>query len=392
MDNFIFHIPTKAYFGKGQIENLGAAIKEFGGSKVLLAYGGGSIKKNGIYDAVLTQCKDHNLEYVELSGIKPNPRVESVNEGIEIYHENGCDFILAVGGGSTLDTAKAIAAGTSYDGDVLDLLNGIAQTENSAPLGTILTMAGTGSEMDLGGVITAGEDNKKLVIMHPELYPKFSILDPEYTFTVPAGQSMAGCADILCHLMEQYFTPECGADVQDRMNEGLMKVVIDNSEKIIANPEDYNARANIMWASSLALAGFQLLLGKPMFMFPIHYIGHELSSLYDMTHGVTLALLTPAWMRKTVQLNPDSLPVFAKFARNVFDIRKEDDMAAMDESIKQLEAYYRAIGMPKNLQEAGVAEDKLEYLAEKATENGNLGVLATIGKTEALEILKESYK
>ncbi|WP_422127779.1 iron-containing alcohol dehydrogenase [Vibrio hannami] len=251
MENFIYNIPTRAYFGKGQVSNLGAAIKEFGGSKVLLAYGGGSIKTNGIYDDVVAQFESHGIGFVELAGIKPNPRVESVNEGVALYRENGCDFILAVGGGSTLDAAKAIAAGVSYEGDVLDLLTGKAETKNPAPLGTILTMAGTGSEMDLGGVITAGEDNKKLVIMHPELFPKFSILDPEYTLTVPAHHSMAGCADILCHLMEQYLTPECGADVQDRMNEGLMKVVLDNSANILANPQRTSCgQAQWLWQDS----------------------------------------------------------------------------------------------------------------------------------------------
>ena len=392
MDNFIYSIPTRAYFGRGQVANLGSAVREFGGSKVLLAYGGGSIKHNGILDEVLAEFDKEGIAHVELSGIKPNPRIESVEEGISLYRQHGCDFILAVGGGSTLDAAKAIAAGVSYSGPVLDLLAGVAEVNSPAPLGTILTMAGTGSEMDAGGVITAGEDNKKLVIMHPELNPRFSILDPAYTFTVPAHHSMAGCADILCHLMEQYFTPESGADVQDRMNEGLMKVVLEHGPRILANPEDYDARANIMWASSMALSGFQLLLGKPGFKFPIHYLGHELSSLYDMTHGVTLALLTPAWMRHTVEANPDALSVFARFARNVFDVKQRDDWAAFEAGIEALIQYYRAIGMPVSLEAAGVEEERLDYLAEKATENGELGILSSIGKAQALAIYQAAYR
>lgn len=391
MNNFIFSIPTTAYFGKGQIKILGETIKAHGGSKVLLAYGGGSIKQNGIYDAILEQFGKVGLAYVELSGIQPNPRVESVEEGINIYRDNDCDFILAVGGGSTLDACKAIAAGVKYDGPVTDLFVGEpggATISAVASLATVLTMAGTGSELDMGGVITVGADHKKKVIMHPLLNPKFSILDPEYTYTVPEYHSMAGVADILCHLMEQYFTPDVAANVQDRMNEGVMKAVLEDAPKLLANPQDYDARANIMWASSMALAGFQFVLGKPGFPFPLHGMGHELSSQYDMTHGVTLALLTPAWMHHTMRNAPQHLPVFARFARNVMGICEKDDAAAAEAGIKALEGFYATIKMPANLREAGVKEEDLEVMAEKAVENGKLGILTSIGKDEALQIMR----
>ncbi len=394
MDNFIFSIPTTAFFGKGQINVLGDTIKAYGGSKVLLAYGGGSIKKNGIYQAILGQFAKAGLPFVELSGIKPNPRVESVEEGIKIYHENGCDFILAVGGGSTLDACKAIAAGVKYDGPVTDLfvgITGLSPISAAAPLATILTMAGTGSEMDMGSVITVGDDHKKEVLMHPLVNPKFSILDPEYTYTVPEYHSMAGVADILCHLMEQYFTPEANAKVQDRMNEGVMQVVLEDAPKILADPQDYDARANIMWASSMALAGFQFLLGKPMFAFPLHGMGHELSSKYDMTHGVTLALLTPSWMRHTMRTAPHYLPVFARFARNVMGVFQEDDARAAAEGVTKLKTFYASIKMPANLREAGVKEQDLETIAEKAVERGNLGILTSIGKKEALQIMRDAF-
>lgn len=394
MNNFIYSIPTTAYFGKGQINILGETIKAHGGSKVLLAYGGGSIKQNGIYDTILEQFGKAGLAYAELSGIKPNPRIESVEEGIKLYCENGCDFILAVGGGSTLDACKAIAAGVKHDGPVTDLFvneSGVSPITAAAPLATILTMAGTGSELDMGAVITVGADHKKKVVMHPLLNPRFSILDPEYTYTVPEYHSMAGVADILCHLMEQYFTPEANAKVQDRMNEGVMKVVLEDATKILANPKDYDARANIMWASSMALAGFQFVLGKPMFPFPLHGMGHELSSKYDMTHGVTLALLTPAWMRHTMSAAPEYLPIFAKFARNVMEIREEDDATAAEAGVRQLEAFYAAIKMPTNLREAGVKEEDLDVMAAKAVENGNLGILTSIGKNEALQIMRAAF-
>jgi alcohol dehydrogenase YqhD (iron-dependent ADH family) len=395
MNNFIFSIPTTAYFGKGQINILGETIKAYGGSRVLLAYGGGSIKQNGIYDTILEQFGKAGLAYVELSGIQPNPRIESVEEGIEIYRTNDCDFILAVGGGSTLDACKAIAAGVKYDGPVTDLFvdeSGISsRITAAAPLATILTMAGTGSELDMGGVITVGADHKKMVMLHPLLNPKFSILDPEYTYTVPEHHSMAGVADILCHLMEQYFTPDVAAKVQDRMNEGVMKVVLEDAPKLLANPKDYDARANIMWASSMALAGFQFVLGKPGFPFPLHGMGHELSSQYDMTHGVTLALLTPAWMRHTMGNAPQYLPIFARFARNVMGVSDEDDAVAAEAGIKALEAFYATIKMPANLREAGVREEDLETMAEKAVGNGKLGILTSIGKDEALEILRVAF-
>jgi len=394
MENFIFSIPTTAYFGKGQIKVLGETIKVHGGSKVLLAYGGGSIKTNGIYDAIIGQLQKVGLAHVELSGIKPNPRVESVEEGIRLYRENDCDFILAVGGGSALDASKAIAAGVMYAGPVTDLFvdaSGLSSITAAAPLATILTMAGTGSELDMGAVITVGKEHKKEVLLHPFVNPKFSILDPEYTFTVPEHHSMAGVADIFCHLMEQYFTPEANAKVQDRMNEGVMKALLEEAPKILANPRDYDARANIMWASSMALAGFQFCLGKPGFPFPLHGIGHELSSRYDMTHGVTLALITPSWMRHTMRTAPQYLPLFAQFARNVFGIVEQDTVKAAEKGVKQLEAFYAAIKMPATLREAGVKEGDLEIIAEKAVERGNLGILTSIGKTEALQILRDAF-
>ncbi|WP_027723222.1 iron-containing alcohol dehydrogenase [Maridesulfovibrio zosterae] len=391
MDNFIFHIPTKAYFGKGQIKNLGKAIKANGGAKVLLGYGGGSIKKNGIFAQIVDQLNAEGINYVEFKGIQPNPHIESVEQGMTLYHEEACDFILAVGGGSVIDTCKAVSIGVVYDGPVLDLLLGKEVPKQAAPLGSVLTMAGTGSEMDQAAVISVGKQHKKKALIHEKLFPRFSILDPEYTFTVPEYHSMAGCADILCHLMEQYFAPECGADVQDGMNEGLMRVVLERTPQILENPRDYNARASIMWASSMALTGFHLRLGKPTANSRLHMIGHELSSMYDMTHGVTLALLTPAWMRQTISKAPEYLPLFARFARNVMNIREANDAIAAKTGIEKLSQFYKRIGMPTNLSEAGVRENDLKIIANRAVENGQLGCLYAIGKNEVLSILQDAY-
>ncbi len=391
MENFVFNIPTIAYVGKGQISNLASSIKQFGGTKVLLAYGGGSIKKNGIYDAIVQELNNADIMFVEISGIKPNPPIKDVYKGVEIYKENTCDFILAVGGGSTLDAAKAMAAGAKYDGDVFDLISSKVVVEEASPLGTVLTMAGTGSELDMGGVITVGEDHKKHAIMSPLLNPKFSILDPEYTYTVNEHHSMAGCSDILSHLLEQYLRPDVNIDVPDRMNEGVMKVVLDNTPKIKENPEDYIARTNIMWASSMALGGFQFMSGKVFGAFPVHSLGHELSSLNDMTHGVTLALITPSWIRFTMNKTSEYNAMFAKFARNIFVIVETDDVKAANLGIEALEEFYKQIGMPKNMRESGISEDKLEYYAQKATEFGDIGTMTPINQDEALEIYKMAW-
>ncbi|MDP4201695.1 MAG: iron-containing alcohol dehydrogenase [Bacteroidota bacterium] len=393
MENFSFYLPTIVHFGKGQISSLGASIKQFGGSKVLLAYGGGSIKANGIYNAVVAALKKANIPFVDCDGIKPNPPVEDVNRGIKLYRDNGCDFILAVGGGSTIDACKAMAAGVCYDGDVMDLMaGGKGEIKTAAPLAAVLTMAGTGSELDLGGVITAGADHKKHTIMHPLLYPKFSILDPTYTFSVPEKHSMAGSFDALDHLIECYFIAGSeSTDVQNMMNEGLMRSIVKNAPLILENPENYDARANIMWASSMALASFQFALGKKGSNWPMHAMGHELSSLYDMTHGVTLALIAPSYLAFTLEKAPEYTWLFANFARNVFGVVETDDALAAKMGIAKLKEFTLTLKMPNNLKEVGVEEDKLEYLAEKATEWGNIGALCKIEKDEALEIYKNAF-
>ena len=393
MENFVFNVPTRAFFGTNQIQYLGYAIKREGGSRILLAYGGGSIKRNGIYDAVVDELKRAELEFVEFYGIRPNPPVEDVNRGIRVCRENGIDFILAVGGGSVIDACKAIAAGVPYEGDVLDLMEeGALKIADALPLGAVLTLSGTGSELDSGGVLTAGEDHKKRTFMHPRLFPRFSVLDPTYTFSVPENHSMAGCFDALSHLMECYFLPDTTTEVQDRMNEGLMKVILRNAPLIKDNPEDYNARANIMWASSMALAGIQFALGKSAYDFPVHTMGHELSSLYGMTHGVTLAPLTPAWMRFAMRRVPDSMNAFAAFGRNVFGVEENESGAAAVRGMARLEQFIESIGMPLRLQDAGVEKAKLEHLAEKATEAGPLGGLCRIEKAGALEIFTDAWE
>ncbi|MFV0522067.1 MAG: iron-containing alcohol dehydrogenase [Mangrovibacterium sp.] len=393
MKNFSFYVPTTVHFGKGQVEKLAASIKQFGGSKVLLVYGGGSIKKNGIYDAVISELIKADISYVDCAGIRPNPPVADVRRGIEIYKKNNCDFILAVGGGSTIDASKAMAAGVCYAGNVMDLMaDGKGEIIAAAPLASVLTMAGTGSELDMGGVITSEVNHKKHTIMHPLLYPKFSILDPTYTFTVPEIHAMAGCFDAFNHLLECYFVVGSeNTDVQNMMNEGLMRAIVKNAPKILANPEDYDARANIMWASSMALASFQFSLGKEETSWPIHRMGHELSSLYNMTHGITLALLTSSYLAYMLEKVPKYDWLYANFARNVFGVQEENDTIAAKLGIEKVKEFICSINMPNSLKEVGVEEDKLEYLAEKTVEWENVGALGELDKEDILEIFKRAY-
>jgi len=393
MENFFFGIPTRALFGSNQIQHLGFLLGREQAQRVLLTYGQGSIKRNGIYEAVITELGKADVEVVEFPGIQSNPTLEDVRRGIQICRAKDIDFILAVGGGSVIDASKAISAGVPFAGDVQELLaQGSAKIAEALPLGTILTMAGTGSELNAGAMLTVGEDHKKISMIHPLLFPRFSILDPTYTFTVSEHHSMAGCFDALSHLMESYFLPDRTTEVQDGMNEGVMKTILRNAPLIRANPTDYNARANIMWASSMALAGFQFYLGKSVIDFPVHTLSHELSSLYDMTHGVALAVLMPSWMRFALAKAPDSVATFAVFARNVFGVFEQDDREAALRGIELLEEFIVALGMPSCLRDAGVEQERLEYLARKAAEDGPMHGVCEIGEKEALEIYSAAWE
>lgn len=246
MLNFNYSIPTKIFFGKGQIEILGKEIKKYG-NKVLIVYGGGSIKKNGVYDEIVNIFKDNNINFWELSGVEPNPRITTVRKGIKMCKENDIDFILAVGGGSSIDCSKVIAAGYYYKGDPWDIVLNSSKIENAIPLGTILTLSATGSEMNAGAVITNLETNEKLGTHHPSMAPKFSILDPSYTFTVPAKHTAAGIADIMSHTFENYFSKTKEAYLQNRMAESILKTCIEYGKVAMEEPENYEARANLMW-------------------------------------------------------------------------------------------------------------------------------------------------
>lgn len=384
MINFNYSIPTKIFFGKDQVNVLPEQVKKYG-SKVLLVYGGGSIKKIGLYDKIVKLLKDNNIRYWELSGVEPNPRVTSVRKGIELCREHSIDLVLAVGGGSTIDCSKVIAAGVSYEGDAWDIVLDPGKIKSVIPVASILTLSATGSEMDSGAVITNLDTNEKLGTGHPDMAPKFSILDPAYTFSVPKNQTAAGTADIMSHIFEVYFNNTEGAYLQNRMAEALLKTCINYGPKAIEDPENYEARANLMWASSLAINGL-LTYGKDA-KWSVHPMEHELSAFYDITHGVGLAILTPAWMEYV--LSGNTLDKFVEYGVNVWNIDGNlDKKEIAKKSIEKTREFFKSLGIPSTLREVGINEEKLELMAKQAVRRGPVGNFKSLKAEDVLNIFK----
>ncbi|MGY3746632.1 iron-containing alcohol dehydrogenase [Vagococcus salmoninarum] len=365
MKNFVFQAPTKIAFGEGQISHLPKLLAEHG-QKVLLVYGGGSVKRNGIYEAAIGLLAENKFIVTELAGVEPNPRIETVLKGRELCLENEIDVILAIGGGSTIDCSKAIAAARYYDGNPWDFTQDRSLVGEALPLVTILTMSATGSEMNGGAVITNLATQEKLGMGGPTLIPKASILDPTYTYSVPTIQTAAGSADIMSHLIENYFSRNTTAALQDRIAEGIMKTVIAYTPVALAEPTSYEARANLMWSSSLALNG--LTGSGKEGTWTCHAIEHELSAFYDITHGIGLAIVIPRWMEHV--LNEQTVSQFVAFAVNVFGIEATgDDFAVARAGIKALYETFASWGIPMTLPEVGIDESKLALMAEKAIEH-----------------------
>lgn len=389
MQNFYYSIPTKVYFGKGQISHLGDALREFG-SKVLLVYGGGSIKKFGVYDAVMAEINRAGLEVVELSGVEPNPRVTTVNKGAAICKEQGIDVILPVGGGSTIDCAKGIAAAAKYNGDAWELVMDSSKITDAIPIVAVLTVAATGSEMDEFGVISNMELNEKKGIASELVKPKVSIMDPEYTYSVPKYHTAAGTADIMSHLFELYFKEvEGGAFFQKRIIEGILKTCIHYGPIACKAPDNYEARSNLMWASSWAINGF--LKSGFAGAWSCHPMEHQLSAYYDVTHGVGLAILTPHWMRhilcdKTVRL-------FVDYGVNVWGIDPGlDAFEIANLAIDKTKALFDEMEIPKTLREIGITDKKyFDEMAEKAVKAGTPNCYYPLQKDDVLDIFEASF-
>jgi alcohol dehydrogenase YqhD (iron-dependent ADH family) len=389
MVNFDYQNPTRVVFGKGTVAGAGALIKEHGGSRVLLHFGGGSIKKNGVYDTVKKSLSQAGLEVVELGGVQPNPRLALVREGIKICREKKLDFILAVGGGSVIDSAKAISVGVPYEGDVWDFYLGKLVPSTSIPVATVLTISAAGSETSWSSVITNDDGALKRPLDCQAIYPAFSILDPEATYSLPAYQVGCGITDMFVHVMERYFTAIKNVELTDRFCEAVMKTIINNAKRLMANLKDYDAAAEIMWCGSLAhnnLAG----TGR-VGDFASHMIEHELSGFNDVAHGAGLAVVVPNWMKFVYK---HDLARFVQFAVEVFGV--EQNFHNPEETalrgIKALEEFFTSVGMPKTLHEIGINEKDFTAIAEKTkkfdTEKNTVGNFRPLTSADIVEILK----
>lgn len=386
MQNFTFYNPTKLIFGKDQLSQLQTEIPQYG-KKVLVVYGGGSIKRNGLYDKVKEQLHEIGAEVFELSGVEPNPRISTVRKGVEICKTEGIDFLLAVGGGSVIDCTKAIAAGAKYDGDAWDLVIKKAFAAKALPFGTVLTLAATGSEMNAGSVITNWETNEKYGWGSPVTFPKFSILDPVNTFTVPRNQTVYGIVDMMSHVLEHYFHLEENTDFQDRMCESLLITIMEAAPKLLEDLESYEHRAAILYSGTMALNGI-LNMGYRG-DWATHNIEHAVSAVYDIPHGGGLAILFPNWMKHNLNVKPERFKQLAIRVFNVDPSGKTDEETAL-EGIEKLREFWNSIGAPSRLADYDIDDSKIELMADKATVNGEFGNFAKLNYDDVVSIYRAS--
>ncbi len=384
MNNFTFQSPTNIIFGRGNENTVGSEVRKYS-KKVLLHYGGGSIKKSGLYDKVVKSLKEAGVEFAELGGVKPNPRLSLVYEGIDLCRKNGVDFILAVGGGSVIDSAKGIAMGVLYDGDVWDLYMRKGVANKALPIGTILTIPAAGSESSPSSVITKEEGQLKIGIGYEFIRPQFSILNPELCSTLPPYQVACGATDIMAHVMERYFTNTPNVEFTDRLSEATLVTMINNVPRVLDNLNDYDTFAEIMWAGTVAHNG---LLGTGREEdWASHDIEHELSAIYDIAHGAGLAIVFPAWMKYVYKANVNR---FVQFAVRVWKV--EQDFANPEktvlEGISRVESFFKSIGLPTRLSDAGIKDDRFEEMAEKAVGTGTLGSFVKLKKDDIVNIYK----
>lgn len=362
MENFSFYSPTQFVFGRNTENECGKLVKKYGGTRVLIHYGGGSAVKSGLLDRVIASLESEGIWHTELGGVKPNPRDTKVYEGIEICRKDNIDFILSVGGGSCIDSSKAIAAGTLYDGDFWDFYSGKAYVQKALPTGTVLTIAAAGSEGSGGSVVTKEEGMEKRSCGADVLRPKFSVLNPELTFTLPAYQTACGATDIMAHVFERYFTRTKEVEITDRLCEAVLLTMIKETPRVIEDPCNYEARANIMWAGTVAhndIVG----VGRSQ-DWNSHGLEHELSGLYDCAHGAGLAVVMPAWMEYVIDTD---VMRFAQMATRVFgcEMNFENPKDTALKGIKAFRTFLRGIGMPINFEELGAKEEDIPVLVEK---------------------------
>ncbi len=386
MENFTYYNPTKLIFGKDQVGQLQNEVPKFG-EKVLIVYGGGSIKRNGLYDQVIKVLKEKNLQLFELAGVEPNPRLSTVHRGVQLCKEEEIDFILAVGGGSVIDCTKAIAVGAKYDGDAWDIVTKKHMPIDALPFGTVLTLAATGSEMNSGSVITNWETKEKYGWGSPLTFPKFSILDPVNTFTVPQDQTVYGMVDMMTHVFEQYFHHTKNTPLQDRFCESLLRTVIETAPKLIDDLENYELRETILYSGTIALNG-QLQMGYRG-DWASHNIEHAVSAVYDIPHAGGLAIIFPNWMKHNIDEN---ISRFVQLAVNVFDVETtgKDDKTIALEGIEKLREFWSSIGAPSRLKDYNINDENIDLMADKAMVNGPFGNFKALQKEDVVAILKAS--
>lgn len=383
MKNFDFHNPTRLVFGQGTIENIGQYVKEYGDKKVLLLYGKGSIMRNGVYDAVVKSLKEAGIEYVEMSGVKPNPVLSKVRETVELMKKEKVDAIVAVGGGSVLDTSKISAAAYYYDGDPWDFYEKKVKPERALPIYGVLTISATGSEMNSGGVITNEEEKKKWGWGSKYTYPRLSIVDPSVQKTLPKNQTVNGAVDTITHVLEEYFDGTKGTLMQDEFSEGIIRTTMVSVKKLIEDPEDYEARANLAWAATLALNGLNKL-GRSG-DWASHGIEHSVSAYYDIAHAEGLAMVMPAWMKHVYKEDMDK---FARFGEKIFGIMEEDKEKAAVMAIEAYKRFLQEIGAPVSLSERNIGDEHLRVMAQNALLRGPIGGLKKLHEEDVYEILK----
>lgn len=385
MLDFVFTAPTEFIFGRDADSDVASTIKKYGGTKVLVHYGGGSVKKNGILDKITSSLNDRGIPYVELGGVVPNPESSLVYKGIELCKNEDVDFILAVGGGSVIDSSKAIAAGVKYDGDFLDFYKKGVVVKDALPLGVVLTIAAAGSEGNGDSVITDVEDMSKRVTMSEALRPKFSVLNPENTLSLPPYQTACGITDIMAHVCERYFTHTTDVEITDRLCEGVLKAVIEEAPKVMNNLNDYEARANIMWSGVVAHNN-TCGVGRAQ-DWSSHAMEHELSSLYGVAHGAGLAVIMPAWMTFVMSRN---VKRFSQFATRVWgcEMNEANPEVTAKAGIECFRNFLKSLCMPGNFKELGANKDDIPEMIKRlgVTETNTIGEFVKIGPVEAKRI------
>lgn len=393
MENFNYYTPTRVVFGRGTENQTGELVKQQGGRKVLVHYGGHSAKKSGLLDRIFRSLEEAGIDYVSLGGVVPNPRLSLVYEGIELCKKEQVDFILAVGGGSVIDSAKAIGYGLANEGDVWDFYEGERQATACMPIGTVLTISAAGSEMSNSSVITNENGWLKRGYNTDYCRPKFAVMNPELTMTLPKYQTASGCVDIMMHTMERYFNQSDNMELTDGFSEHLIRTVMKNAKILMEHPDDYNARAEVMWAGSLSHNGL-MGCGTDGGDWASHQLEHELGGMFDVAHGAGLAAVWSSWARYVLDARPER---FAQFAVDVMGVEPgADDTETAMKGISAMEDFYHAVEMPVRVSEMGIdlTEEQIRELAEKCSHFGKrtIGCVKKLDKEDMYQIYNNARK